>query len=528
MNGKTKKTVSRLLKGLVAVTCISTLICCAGAVSAFEDVDEYSDYTDSVEYVNSHSIMVGDDKGNFNPNKTVSRAEMATIICRMLNESSLNVSSQFSDVPQNYWANGYIAKAAELGIVNGYGNGIFKPYNDVTYEQAITMIVRALGGESLAQQAGGYPKGFISLAKECGLGNGVQGEVNEAISRGDVSLILYNSDGFNFSNGKPKPNTHPSPEKNPSDITATENGNWKVSIPARYKIPYYAGENATSAIGYLKAQNTPYSITSTKKATLSNGLTRYYVNDGQYWITASHNMSVSAQKPQTEPPTQITDKNTFYVNNANELTAALGSDRKIILADGTYNVKCLWLRDVENLTIEGSGNARIVAEDGDSGVIDGERCKNLTLNNLYLGHDPLKTKATGCSQAVLRLAEVSGTIQLNNCELFGCGISGIICYKNEDHCELIAKDCTIRDCSESIASISSDIAEFHNCKFLRNGYMVPKDADLANRSAFVTGWKTSGLFDGCIFENNLNNYFFLDDSSRFKENNCTYKGNAWE
>ncbi len=527
MNEKIKKTANKLLKGLVAVTCISTLICCAGAVSAFGDVDEYSDYTDSVEYVYSHSIMVGDDKGNFNPNKTVSRAEMATIICRMLNESSLNVSSKFSDVPQNYWANGYIAKAAELGIVNGYGNGIFKPYNDVTYEQAITMIVRALGGEDLAQQAGGYPKGFISLAKECGIGNGVWGEANDAISRGDVSLILYNSDGFNFSNGKPKPNTHPSPEKNPSDVTAIENGNWKVSIPAHYKTPYYARDNATSAIGYIKALNTPYSVTSTIKVTLSNGLTRYYDKDGRYWITASDKMSISAQKPQSDPPTQITDKNTFYVKNTDELRDVLGSDRKVILADGTYNINYLGLNDIENLTIEGSGNTRIVAEDGASGVIEGERCKNLTFNNLYLGHDPLKTKETGCSEAVLRLAEVSGTIQLNNCELFGCGISGIICYKNEDHCELIARDCTIRDCSQEIASIDSDNAEFHNCKFLRNGYMVPKNTNLSDNTAFSTGSETSILFDTCVFENNLNNSFIYY-TDNCKENNCTYKGNAWE
>ena len=134
--------VRYLLAGALAG---AILICPAMAASSFPDVDEYAPYAEAVEYLKERNIMVGDNHGNFNPNKTVTRAEMATIVCRMLGETeNLTISNTFTDVPNTHWANKYIAKAAELSIVSGYGNGKFGPNDMVTYEQAVTMVVRAL------------------------------------------------------------------------------------------------------------------------------------------------------------------------------------------------------------------------------------------------------------------------------------------------------------------------------------------------------------------------------------------------
>ena len=97
--------------------------------------------------------MVGDDLGNFNPDKPVTRAEMAIIVCRVL-ERTLDedayapvylVSENLPDVPEIHWANGYINKVSFLEIAVGYDNGNFGPGDNVTYEQAVTMLVRALG-----------------------------------------------------------------------------------------------------------------------------------------------------------------------------------------------------------------------------------------------------------------------------------------------------------------------------------------------------------------------------------------------
>lgn len=181
---------------LLALLVGGLLICPAFAAPLFPDVNGYEEFAESVAYVNEAGIMVGDDRGNFNPHKTVTRAEMATIVCRMLSEDKdLVTSTQFTDVPAGHWANGYISKAASLGIVNGYGEEKFGPSDNVTYEQAVTMIVRTLGGESEARTLGSYPDGYLLLADENGVLDGVSAKKGEPLSRADIAIIICNCMG---------------------------------------------------------------------------------------------------------------------------------------------------------------------------------------------------------------------------------------------------------------------------------------------------------------------------------------------
>lgn len=191
-----KSTARSILAGVLIA---GLLTCPSMAASAFPDVDEYDEYAEAVEYISEAGIMIGDAQGYFNPNQTVTRAEMAVILCKMLDETdNLTISNNFSDVPQNHWANKYVTKAAELGAISGYGNGKFGPSDNVTYEQAITMIVNALNGFDLAQAAGGYPNGYLSLAIEHNLLDGVTSEVGEPLSRSDIAIILFNCNNFYF------------------------------------------------------------------------------------------------------------------------------------------------------------------------------------------------------------------------------------------------------------------------------------------------------------------------------------------
>lgn len=169
------------------------LICPVFATSPFPDVDGYEEFAEAVAYVKETGVMVGDDQGNFNPYKTVTRAEMATIICRLLDQTDgLTASNDFSDVPTGHWANTYVGKAVKLGIVNGYGNGKFGPSDNVTFEQAVTMIVRGIGYSDDAENRGGYPDGFLNLAENLGLLEGISAQKGEALSRADIAILLYN------------------------------------------------------------------------------------------------------------------------------------------------------------------------------------------------------------------------------------------------------------------------------------------------------------------------------------------------
>ncbi len=163
------------------------------AASGFPDVAEDADYAPAVEYLNEIGVMSGDQNGNFNPDNTVTRAEMATIVCRIMGETEEIPSREdFPDVPTDHWANGYVSKAAELGIVNGYDNGNFGPADTVTYEQAVTMIVRALGFEEEATIAGGYPKGYMT-ATEYHFTDSLDLSYISTLMRWQVAVILKNA-----------------------------------------------------------------------------------------------------------------------------------------------------------------------------------------------------------------------------------------------------------------------------------------------------------------------------------------------
>ena len=183
------------VQSLLAVALIgAVLICPVMATSSFPDVDENANYAEAVEYLNDIGIMRGDNKGNFNPDNPVTRAEMATIICNMLNESEdLAVSDNFTDVPTTHWANKYIAKASELGFISGYGNGKFGPEDTVTYAQAITMVVRAMNLEEYAIEAGGYPNGYISVAGDKGLAGSFSSSPEEFLTRWQIADIIFGS-----------------------------------------------------------------------------------------------------------------------------------------------------------------------------------------------------------------------------------------------------------------------------------------------------------------------------------------------
>lgn len=166
-----------------------------GMAASFPDVASGADYAEAVDYVSDMGLMVGDKTGKFHPDQAVTRAEMATILCNMLGETE-NLStdgSVFTDVPADHWANRYVVKAAELGLVSGYGNGKFGPSDKVTYEQVATMIVQAKGAGEIAFAMGGYPDGYLQVAVESDYTTGISAQKGQALTRGQVAMFIRNA-----------------------------------------------------------------------------------------------------------------------------------------------------------------------------------------------------------------------------------------------------------------------------------------------------------------------------------------------
>lgn len=97
-------------------------------------------------------IMQGDEFGNFNPDKYLTKAEACAMVNRMVGvkNSYFYTSSKFKDVGPGHWANQIISQSVDLGYAIGDGNGYFYPDKTLNAMELITMCLRVIGiGEAL-------------------------------------------------------------------------------------------------------------------------------------------------------------------------------------------------------------------------------------------------------------------------------------------------------------------------------------------------------------------------------------------
>lgn len=106
---------------------------------SFSDVNENDWFYKSVQYVYSKKLMNGISPEIFSPNSGLTRAMLVTILYRMENEPECG-KLVFEDVESDTWYTDSVAWAAENGIVNGIGNGLFAPNNYITREQIAVIL----------------------------------------------------------------------------------------------------------------------------------------------------------------------------------------------------------------------------------------------------------------------------------------------------------------------------------------------------------------------------------------------------
>ena len=126
----------------------------------------------AIQVLKSLGIIVGDENGNLNLDKSITRAEFSTILLRELGMSNVvntKDNTIFTDVPKTHWASGVVNYCYNAKIIAGYGNNTFGPDDTLTYEQAVKMLVCALGYEEMAKSKGTYPTGYLMVASNIGL-----------------------------------------------------------------------------------------------------------------------------------------------------------------------------------------------------------------------------------------------------------------------------------------------------------------------------------------------------------------------
>ncbi|NBD27735.1 S-layer homology domain-containing protein, partial [Paenibacillus glycinis] len=108
-----------------------------------------------IELLANKRIVEGSPNGGFKPNEAITRAEFAALLVRALGLSEAIDAKAFADVDADDWYAGAVGAARHAGLIDGYGDGDFRPNAGITREQMAVMIARAMvfAGQSPARSA---------------------------------------------------------------------------------------------------------------------------------------------------------------------------------------------------------------------------------------------------------------------------------------------------------------------------------------------------------------------------------------
>lgn len=161
---------------------------------AYTDVEEGTYTSEAITILTDLDILHGFVDGSFKPDDTITRAQMATVICNALGYGEISqTTTVFKDVPKEHWASGYIGMINGLGIVAGYGEGYYGPEDPVTYEQVAKIIVATLGYTPMANEQGGWYQGYLSVAAQLDITDNVPMMIGKPAPRGAVAAMVYNA-----------------------------------------------------------------------------------------------------------------------------------------------------------------------------------------------------------------------------------------------------------------------------------------------------------------------------------------------
>ena len=192
------RNLKKILALALALVMTLSLMTVANAFNDDKDID--AKYDEAVTVLSNLKVFKGvNDGSNFAPKQTITRAEVAAIIYRIVtgdvNDTQAGIYkdyAKFKDVAANHWAAGYIGYCSNAELILGDGTN-FYPDQTVTGYQALAMILRAVGYDKNNEfQGNGWEIRTASTAQGLGILKNInQGTLGTAATREMVAEILF-------------------------------------------------------------------------------------------------------------------------------------------------------------------------------------------------------------------------------------------------------------------------------------------------------------------------------------------------
>lgn len=199
------KRLSTILAAALLFAVLLSSVSFAGKlpVDGYEFPDDWS--RDALVFAVENGILQGNRHHDLKPQDNITRAEMAAVLVRLLGASEPSDLSAFRDVPSGAWYSDELSCAVRAGIFSGVSSTRMEPDAPITREQAVTVLCRTFGIVSENRETylvfsdsgsiSDYARDCVSAMKELGA---VQGygdgtfRPKAPITRAETPQILYN------------------------------------------------------------------------------------------------------------------------------------------------------------------------------------------------------------------------------------------------------------------------------------------------------------------------------------------------
>ena len=173
--------------------------------NAFSDVNPDDWFYDNVMGAANNGYISGMGDGTFNPKGATTRAQFASMIAKAMGyDDSLAGETRFKDVPADQWYAGAITYCFDNDIISGYDDGTFQPDKTITRQEAASILKNAFNltgnsGEKFPDDSAiaGWAKENVYAVKHSGLMKGYEEDgtfrPNGLMTRAEAASILMNA-----------------------------------------------------------------------------------------------------------------------------------------------------------------------------------------------------------------------------------------------------------------------------------------------------------------------------------------------
>ncbi|MBE7038011.1 MAG: S-layer homology domain-containing protein [Ruminococcaceae bacterium] len=164
------------------------------------DKNRFTDIKDGellkrVSLLSALGIVSGTGEGKFSPEAPFTRIQFVLTALRMIKYDASMYNGdgvEFYDINKDYEYLPEIEAAVKLGIIAGFSDKTLKPDAPISYQDALTVMLRIMGYTTNAHSKGGYPDGFIKVGAELDLDDDIVIKDDGIFTRANAATLLYN------------------------------------------------------------------------------------------------------------------------------------------------------------------------------------------------------------------------------------------------------------------------------------------------------------------------------------------------